>query len=261
MVTIDSSAPVVAATVSASTARGSCRVRVAGLGQDRRGADRDRPGIEVASSVSRSSLSSLLIPILGIGKLARSSGPVGQHERDPLQYTGPVRGHPGGVSERGEQAPGYAQTRFLSASFEDLASYGAFEAPRRGAMTALFERYCARVGEPVLDRHVNVAQLWQLACDAVRKGEKWGQRKKSVSDAMESYYTQLRRDKRGAKRWVAAVVDVLGFFDPSADWRAVEVGLQMLDQADGDVTGVGAELQRLEIVPASSTKNSLYKSV
>ena len=78
---------------------------------------------------------------------------------------------------------------------------------------------------------------------------------------MESYYTQLRRDKRGAKRWVATVVDVLGLFDPSADWRAVEVGLQMLDQADGDVTRVGAELQRLEIVPASSMKNSLYKSV
>jgi hypothetical protein len=33
----------------------------------------------------------------------------------------------------------------------------------------------------------------------------------------------------------------------------------MLDQADGDATGVGAELQRLEIVPASSMKNSLYK--
>src|SRR5438045_239315 len=70
---------------------------------------------------------------------------------------------------------------------------------------------------------------------------------------MESYYTQLRRDKRGAKQWVAAVVDVLGFFDPSADWHAVEVGLQMLDQADGDVTRLGAELQQLEIVPASST--------
>jgi hypothetical protein len=60
---------------------------------------------------------------------------------------------------------------------------------------------------------------------------------------------------------VATVVDVLGFFDPSADWRAVEVGLQMLDKADGDVSGVGADLQRLEIVPASSTKNSLYKTV
>jgi hypothetical protein len=117
------------------------------------------------------------------------------------------------------------------------------------------------VREPVLDRRVNVAQLWRLACDAARKGEKWGQRKKSVSDAMENYYTQLRRDKRGAKRWVAEVVDLLGFFDPSADWRAVEVGLQMLDQADGDVTVVGAELQRLEIVPASATKNSLFKSV
>jgi hypothetical protein len=113
----------------------------------------------------------------------------------------------------------------------------------------------------VLDRHVDVAQLWRLACDAARQGEKWGQRKKSVSDAMESYYTQLRRDKRGAKQWVAAVVDVLGFFDRSADWRAVEVGLQMLDQADGDLTRVGAELQRLEIVPASATKNSLFKSM
>jgi len=51
-----------------------------------------------------------------------------------------------------------------------------------------------------------------------------------------------------------------GFFDPSADWRAIEIGLQMLDQADGDVTRVGAELQQLEIVPASSTKNSLFKS-
>jgi hypothetical protein len=118
-----------------------------------------------------------------------------------------------------------------------------------------------RVREPVLDRHVNVAQLWRLACDAARKGEKWGQHKKSVRDAMQNYYTQLRRDKRGAKQWVAEVVDLLGFFDPSADWRAVEVGLQMLDQADGDVTGVGAELQRLEIVPASSTKNSRFKSV
>jgi hypothetical protein len=118
-----------------------------------------------------------------------------------------------------------------------------------------------RVGEPVLDRHVDVAQLWRLAGDAARQGEKWGQRKKSVSDAMESYYTELGRDKRGAKQWVAKVVDVLGFFDPSADWRAVEVGLQMLDQADGDLTRVGAELQRLEIVPASSTKNSLFKSV
>ncbi|MDQ1731083.1 MAG: hypothetical protein QOK10_1242, partial [Pseudonocardiales bacterium] len=26
----------------------------------------------------------------------------------------------------------------------------------------------------MLDRRVNVAQLWQLACDAARKGEKWG---------------------------------------------------------------------------------------
>jgi hypothetical protein len=123
------------------------------------------------------------------------------------------------------------------------------------------ERYAARVGDPVLDRHVDVAQLWRLACDAARQGEKWGQRKKSVSDAVGSYYTQLRRDKRGAKQWVAQVVDVLGFFDPSADWRAVEAGLQMLDQADGDVTLVGTELHRLELVPASSTKNSLFKSV
>ncbi|WP_025433699.1 hypothetical protein [Rhodococcus opacus] len=114
--------------------------------------------------------------------------------------------------------------------------------------------------EPVLDRHINVAQLWQLASDAARKGEKWGQRKKSVSDAMETYYAQLRRDKRGAKRWVAEVVELLGFFDLSADWRAVEKGLHLLDQADGDVTGAGAELQRLKIVPASSTKNSLFKS-
>jgi hypothetical protein len=116
------------------------------------------------------------------------------------------------------------------------------------------------VREPVLDRQVKVAQLWRLASDAARKGEKWGHRKKSVSDAMEAYYTQLQRDKRGAKQWVAEVVDMLGFFDPSADWRAVEVGLQMLDQADGDVTATGTELQRLKIVPASSTKNSLYKS-
>jgi hypothetical protein len=109
----------------------------------------------------------------------------------------------------------------------------------------------------VLDRRVDVAQLWRLACD----GEKWGQRKKAVSDALATYCTRLRRDKRGAKQWVGEVVDVLGFFDPSADWRAVEVGLRMLDRADGDVTGVGAELRRLEIVPASSTKNSLFKSV
>jgi hypothetical protein len=112
----------------------------------------------------------------------------------------------------------------------------------------------------VLDRHVNIAQLWRLAREAARKGEKWGQRKKSVSDAMENYYTQLRRDKRGAKQWVAEVVDLLGFFDPSADWCAVEAGLQMLDQADGDVTRAAAELQRLDIVSASSTKNSLFKS-
>jgi hypothetical protein len=112
----------------------------------------------------------------------------------------------------------------------------------------------------VLDRHVNVAQLWELAREAARKGEKWGQRKKSVSDAIQTYYAQLRRDKRSAKQWVAEVVDLLGFFDPSADWRAVEAGLQMLDQADGDVTRAAAELQRLEIVPASSTKNSLFKS-
>jgi hypothetical protein len=77
---------------------------------------------------------------------------------------------------------------------------------------------------------------------------------------METYYTQLRRDKRGAKQWVAEVVDLLGFCDPSADWRVVEAGLQMLDQADGDVTRASAELQRLEIVPATSTKNSLFKS-
>ena len=77
---------------------------------------------------------------------------------------------------------------------------------------------------------------------------------------MENYYTELRRDKRGAKQWVAQVVDVLGFFDPSADWRGVEAALQVLDQADGDVSRVGAELHRLEIVPASATKNSLFKS-
>ncbi|MFD6064451.1 hypothetical protein [Rhodococcus wratislaviensis] len=84
--------------------------------------------------------------------------------------------------------------------------------------------------DPVLDRHVDVAQLWQLASEAARKGEKWGQRKKSVSDAMVTYYAQLRRDRRGAKRWVAEVVDLLGYFDLSADWRAVEKGLQILDQ-------------------------------
>ena len=74
------------------------------------------------------------------------------------------------------------------------------------------------------------------------------------------YHAQQRRDRRGAKRWVAEVVDLLGFFDLSADWRALEKGLQTLDRADGDVTGAGAELQRLEIVPASSTKNILFKS-
>jgi hypothetical protein len=118
------------------------------------------------------------------------------------------------------------------------------------------------VGEPVLDQHVNVAQLWGLAREAARKGEKWGQRKKSVSDAVESYYSQLQRDKRGAKHWVETVVDVLGFFDQSADWRAVEQGLKMIDRSDGgDVTRVGTDLQRLEIVPAGSTKNTLYKNV
>jgi hypothetical protein len=35
----------------------------------------------------------------------------------------------------------------------------------------------------------------------------------------------------------------------------------MLDQVDGDVTRVGAELRRLEIVLASATKNSLFMSV
>jgi hypothetical protein len=95
-------------------------------------------------------------------------------------------------------------------------------------MTVLSERYSAPRGEPVLDRHVDVAQLWRLACDADRQGEKCGQRKKSVSDAMETYYTELGRDKRGAKQWVAQFVDILGFFDPSADWRAVEAGPQML---------------------------------
>ena len=127
-------------------------------------------------------------------------------------------------------------------------------------MTGPIERNVPRAGEPVLDQHVDVAQLWGLACDAARRGEKWGQRKKSVNDAVESYYTQLGRDKRGARQWAAAVVEVLGFFDPSADWRAVEAGLQLLDQADGNTTSVGAELRLLRIVPATSTKNSLYKS-
>jgi hypothetical protein len=144
----------------------------------------------------------------------------------------------------------------------DRLSAIASEALHRGA-TAAMSCWIATVPgvrEPVLDRHVDVAQLWQLASEAARKGEKWGQRKKSVSDAMVTYYAQLRRDRRGAKRWVAEVVDLLGYFDLSADWRAVEKGLQILDQADGDVTGAGAELQRLEVVPASSTKNSLFKS-
>lgn len=112
----------------------------------------------------------------------------------------------------------------------------------------------------MLDRHVDVAHLWRLASDAAGKREKWGQRKKSVSDVVATYYTGLRRDKYGAKQWIAEVVGLLGFFDPSADWRAVEKGLQMLDEAAGDVAGIGAELQRLDIVPASSTKNSLFKS-
>jgi len=54
---------------------------------------------------------------------------------------------------------------------------------------------------------------------------------------------------------VAEVVDVLRFFEPSADWRAVEVGLRRLDEAAGDLTRVGAELPRQEIAPTSSTKN------
>jgi len=127
-------------------------------------------------------------------------------------------------------------------------------------MTGPPERDQAREGEPVLDQDVDVAQLWGRACDAARKGEKWGQRKKSVTDAVESYYTQMQRDKRGARQWAAAVVEVLGFFDPSADWRAVETGLHLLDQADGNAASVGAELRRLKIVPDTSTKNSLYKS-
>jgi hypothetical protein len=120
-----------------------------------------------------------------------------------------------------------------------------YSAPREGTCAGSARQRCA---------------AWGLARDAARKGEKWGQRKKSVSDAIQTYYTQLRRDRRGAKQWVAEVVDLLGFLDLSADWRAVEAGLQMLDQADGDVTRAAAELQRLEIVPATSTKNSLYKS-
>ena len=59
------------------------------------------------------------------------------------------------------------------------------------------------VRQPVLDRHVDVAQLWRLAREAAGKGEKWGQRKKSVSDAMLGYYSHLRLDRRGAKQWVA----------------------------------------------------------
>ena len=116
------------------------------------------------------------------------------------------------------------------------------------------------VRQPVLDRHVDVGQLWRLAREAAGKGEKWGQRKKSVTDAMLGYYSQLRLDRRGAKQWVSDVVDVLGFFDPSADWIAIQTGLRLLDEADGDVARVGAELHRLQIVPASATKNSLFKT-
>ena len=112
----------------------------------------------------------------------------------------------------------------------------------------------------VLDRHVDVAQLWRLAREAAGKGEKWGQRKKSVSDAMLGYYSHLQLDRRGAKQWVTDVVDVLGFFDPSADWLAVEAGLRLLDEADRDIARVGAELHRLQIVPASAVKNSLFKT-
>lgn len=112
----------------------------------------------------------------------------------------------------------------------------------------------------MLDRHVDVAQLWRLASRAARDGQKWGQRKKSVSDVTTVYYTQLRGDKRSVRQRVAEVVDLLGFFDPSADWRVVEKGLQMLDRAGGDAADVGAELRRLEIVPPSSTRNTLFKS-
>ena len=117
-----------------------------------------------------------------------------------------------------------------------------------------------RVRQPVLDRQVDVAQLWRPAREAAGKGEKWGQRKKSVSDAMLGYYSHLKLDRRGAKQWVTDVVDVLGFFDPSADWPDVQTGLRLLDEADGDVARVGAELHRLQIVPASAMKNSLFKA-
>ena len=110
-----------------------------------------------------------------------------------------------------------------------------------------------------MDRQVDVAQLWRLAREAAGKGEKWGQRKKSVTDAMLSYHLHLKLDRRGAKQWVTDVVDVLGFFGPSADWPAIQTGLRLLDEADGDVARVGAELHRLQIVPASSMKNSLFK--
>ena len=128
--------------------------------------------------------------------------------------------------------------------------------PVRGAERATLPR----VRQPVLDRHVDVAQLWRLAREAAGKGEKRGQRKKSVTDAMLGYYSHLGLDRRGAKQWASDVVDVLGFFDPTADWPAIEAGLRLLDEADGDVARIGAELHRLQIVPASATKNSLFKT-
>jgi hypothetical protein len=94
----------------------------------------------------------------------------------------------------------------------------------------------------------------------IRDSDVRAQRKKSVSDAIRTCYTRLRRDRRGAKQWVAEVVDLLGFFDPSVARRAVEAGLQMLDQAAGDVTRAAAELQRHEIVRASSRKISPFNS-
>src|SRR6266545_4680608 len=71
--------------------------RVVGFGQDCRGTDRRQAGDGGGQVGQLQLVEHAGHPGLGVGELVGSRVPVLQQERDPLQSSGPVGGHAGGV--------------------------------------------------------------------------------------------------------------------------------------------------------------------
>ena len=102
-------------------------VRVAGLGEDRRGTDRTDSFDRGRQRGQAELVEHCFHPSLGLGEPALVDGPVLEHQPDPLQPTAAVGDDPGPVSQGGEEVAGDPQAGFLPSAPGDLAAHSGLE--------------------------------------------------------------------------------------------------------------------------------------